>query len=248
MKKNFFLKYSVITIISATMIILTIILFIKVSSTLNAPQNFDFGAVAEHSRNALNNSLTIPDETVMLLISPDGNEENVRKTLELVKSTSDEICRGIDSEYDKLYAISQWVSRNFYYDYDASESSVTQENIAISSVLETRRTVCLGFANLYAALCQAQGIDCRVVHGVAAAVGTFDATNGEGEIHEWNVAIIDGKTIWVDSLWNTSNSYRDGVYEDGNIIEKYFDISDEMLARNHRADRVDIRNYFSVPD
>lgn len=205
--------------------------------------------VEAHNRTALDNPMTVPEDAVRLYISADGDEDRIRDTLAEIRQISDRICEGIESDYDKLFAISQWVSKNFYYDYDARDSSVTAETIALYGVLETRRTVCMGFANLFAALCSAQGIDCRVAHGAAVpGGGTFELSNGEGSLHEWNIAVIDGREVWVDTLWNTTNSYRSGIYSEGDLETAYFDTDGTVLAKNHRADRIEIRDYFSALD
>ena len=243
MKKAVAIAFCLSCLIAATTIILT---FSRKSSPENTPTESGKPiSVVEQNNSALDNSLNIPKDAVLMYITPDGNIENARQTLEIICQLSDEICSGINNDYDKLSAISNWVSNYIYYDFDACESSVTIENIALSSVLSTRRTVCLGFSNLYAALCCAQGIDCRIAHGTAVASGTF-ADNDQEELHEWNVALIDKKAVWIDSLWNTTNAYRDGNYLEGTQSFEYFDISEEALALDHRAERVDVRNYFSA--
>ena len=204
--------------------------------------------LVEHNLAAVENSLSIPLSAVAQYVAADGDEQKVRETLTEIQVLSDEICRGIDSSYDKLCAISRWISESIYYDYDAFNEFVTQETIDLRNVLSTRRTVCMGYANLCAALCAAQGIDCRVVHGAALPSGRFGDDGEGGEQHEWNIAVLDGRTVWIDALWDTTNYYIIGEYHDGRVKDKYFDMSDEDIAKNHRADRVEIRDYFSLLD
>ena len=75
-------------------------------------------------------------------ITSSGNPETARQVLSRVRELSDEICAGITSDYDKLRAISQWVSRNMYYDKDASEKGVTEDMLTLEHVLEYHRSVC----------------------------------------------------------------------------------------------------------
>ena len=91
-------------------------------------------------------------------ITSSGDPETARQVLSRVRELSDEICVGITGDYDKLRAISQWVSRNMYYDKDASEKGVTEDMLTLEHVLEYHRSVCFGWSNLFSALCQAQGI------------------------------------------------------------------------------------------
>lgn len=193
----------------------------------------------------VNNAVILPEEAVRQHVSTDPSR--VEEVLRQVKQTSDMICAGIDSDYSKLYAISQWVSENFYYDYDAANSEVTDETVSLDHILETKRTVCIGFANLTAALCCAQGMDCRVVHGTAAPSNSdFIATEGKGSVHEWTVVMMDGREVWVDALWNTSNNYFKGEYRTQQQHTRYFDMPALQIAKNHRADRCEIRDYFPL--
>ncbi len=204
-----------------------------------------YEAYSQNSR-ALQNPLEVDGESVKLYVAHDGDGEKIRRTLAEIKALSDEICEGTDEEYEKLRAISLWVSENIYYDYDARNGGATAETYSLAHVLEARRSICFGYANLTAALCRAQGIDCRVAHGTASPSG-FDR-QPEGSPHEWNVAVIGGKMIWLDPLWDTTNSYVDGEYFKGVIDVEYFDVSGEALAINHRAERIDIRDYFAESD
>ena len=195
----------------------------------------------------LDNSVEVSSDAMARYISADGDEEVIRLTLMEIQRISEDICRGLTDEREKLRAISEWTARNIYYDYDARNTSVTEETVCLAHILETRRTVCMGFANLCAALAEAQGIDCRVVHGAAVPIGSF-SEGDSGELHEYNVAIIDGEPLWFDSLWDTSNGYIMGEYREGRFREKYFDMELLTLSKNHRADRIEIREYFGVMD
>ncbi len=97
------------------------------------------------------------------------------------------------------------------------------------------------------ALCAAQGIKCWNVHGAALNGGRMFVTDNDSEYHEWNFAEIDGRVIWVDSGWN-SYCYlrRDGVYENGGICYRYFDIGEEYFALNHKASYAEYRDYFAI--
>lgn len=204
--------------------------------------------ILERNIKVTDNPFIIADKAVIQYISADSDPVRVRETLDEIQDISDRICDGITDDYDKLRALSEWVSLNIYYDYDASTSSVTIDTIALESVLETHRTVCLGYANLYAALCAAQGIECRVVHGTVIKGNSCFSESETEAVHEWNVAYIDGRRIWVDTLWNTTNGYISGEYMTGNQKMQYFDIPDELLSCNHRADRCDSRGYFSAAE
>ena len=198
----------------------------------------------KRSELALAHPITIPKAAVTEYIMTGGTADERAEVLAQVQDISDRVCEGLLTDYDKARALSAWVARNIYYDYVAFESEVTVKTLSLANTLELKRTVCGGYANLYAALCQAQGISCHVVKGtVIQGGGTFADGGHEAPSHEWNVIQLDGRHVWVDNLWNTSNGY-DGEYYLGDQTYRYFDISDECMAINHRAERVEIREFF----
>ncbi len=201
--------------------------------------------IAESNMQLAMSPIKISAEAVRLYVSADGDDELIRSTLEHIKELSDSICNGLQDDHDKLYTLARYTSENYYYDYDAKENGVTDETICLAHTLETRRSVCMGYANLFSALCRAQDITCYVVHG-NAAMGTFADAQPDIRLHEWNVAIIDGEVIWIDTLWNTTNSYSGGEYFKGGTDDYYYDIDNSTLATDHRADHVEDRDYFSL--
>ena len=199
---------------------------------------------AARSELALAHPIPIPHRNVMEYVMPDADSEARTAVLEQIQYISDSVCNGITDDYDKARALAMWVAQNIYYDYVAFETAVTVNTLSLARTLELQRTVCGGYANLYAALCQAQGITCHVVKGtVIQGGGSFAEGGHEAPSHEWNVVELNGRHIWVDNLWNTTNGY-DGEYYFGDQTYRYFDISDECMAINHRAERVEIRNFY----
>lgn len=203
--------------------------------------------IAERSENSLQHIIDIADFVVDDYIVTLGTEEQCEATLKEISEISAQVCSGIDSDYDKARALSEWVSLNIYYDSDAYNSSVTTKTLSLSETLEEHRSVCGGYANLYAALCQSQGIECYIVQGsVVQNNFSFEEDVEVAPSHEWNAVFIDGRFIWVDSLWNTDNYYRNGKYVESLQGLKYFDITTEALSQNHCAKRVERREFFSI--
>jgi len=204
--------------------------------------------IAERSENSLKHIIDIADFIVDDYIVTLGTEEQREATLEEIMEISAQVCSGLDSDYDKARALSEWVSLNIYYDSDAYNSSVTTKTLSLSETLEEHRSVCGGYANLYAALCQSQGIECYIVQGsVVQNNYSFEEDVDIAPSHEWNAVVIDGRFIWVDSLWNTDNFYKNGKYVESVQGLKYFDITTEALSQNHCAKRVERREFFDIP-
>lgn len=203
---------------------------------------------ADANLSATASPLELPAEGVIQHITSSGDADTAKRILPQVKSLSDEICTGLSSDYDKARALAQWVSRNMYYDKDASENGVTDDMQTLEHVLKTHRSVCFGWSNLYSALCQAQGIWCANASGsVVTGSRCFMETSVEDErSHSWNLLVIDGRRIWVDTVWDSSNSYDGRRYVEGTQDMQYFDISTAALSQDHRVTRFEHRDYFAL--
>jgi len=171
------------------------------------------------------------------------------------------IVEGLSDDMDKLKAIYDWVTANIYYDYGMLEGK-SPRFVTAAQTLDFQKSVCEGFANLTAAMCQAAGIPCRVVTGFAAGVGT-DATIGSvwdcyeewlktGDLetfraqmeqytnHAWNEAYVNGRWVILDTTWGCNNDavlLDSGMYYriSGTPTDAYFDLSVEALSQSHLA-------------
>ncbi len=205
----------------------------------------DFSAVREINEASLDNASELSAEYTAEYVLPNGTAEQRAEVLSQVRELSYRICEGITDDYDKARALAEWVSVNIYYDFDARHDSVDMETVSLSHVLETHRTVCIGFANLYAALCSAQDITCYNANGDALQ-GEFDYAKRleHTALHEWNVVVINGRKINVDTVWDTTNAYSGGQYNQGEVYGKFFDAGDILFSQGHRARKTELRDYF----
>ncbi|MDE7192624.1 MAG: transglutaminase domain-containing protein [Oscillospiraceae bacterium] len=224
-----------------------VVLDYRVCAAPDGFKSIDTSDIAENNFRLAQTPADLPIEGVLQYITPDGDPSRAREVMAQVEEISDRICEGIPDDYAKAMAISEWVAENIYYDFDASESSVTAETVSLSHVLETHRTVCGGFSNIYSALCAAQGITVYNVQGEAVSdvLNSFAETD-TGSFHEWNYAVIDGKGVWADACWETYNYYRDGQYVYGKTRSKYFDISDSVMSYDHRVKVCWSRDYYAA--
>ena len=74
----------------------------------------------------------------------------------------------------------------------------------------------------------------------------MQTTTADERSHSWNMAVIDGRQIWVDTVWNSTNSYSDRYYAEGLQDMQYFDISIAALSQDHRVTRFEYRDYFAL--
>lgn len=159
-----------------------------------------------------------------------------------VSSLSLSLTEGLDSDYEKALAIHDWVCENIYYDSDSITGSTNNAPYVASDVIETKRAVCLGYANLYAALCRAAGIPCNVVTGYALGVsGSSTLSWDDASIastdanHAWNEVYIENRWVIVDPTWDSKNSVEDGTASsDGAVSHLYFDANIRFFSANHK--------------
>ena len=209
----------------------------------------DCSDVTEKNIKVAEKAVEQPLEQVSEYVAIGSDKQTVREILQTVKTLSNEICAGISDDYDKLRAIENWVANNIYYDCPAFNRGVPAETITLKYVLENKSTVCGGYSNITAALAAAQGIEIYNVHGTGAEGGYCFEEKPSEETHEFNFAVIDGRVIWLDADFDSRCYFRrNGVYETGKAIHKFFDIDVEQLSLTHRAKYAEHRDYFALLD
>jgi transglutaminase-like putative cysteine protease len=123
---------------------------------------------------------------------------------EEVRALAEEITKGKNTDYKKAEAICEWVSEHIFYDWDHFGGKVKSLQDA-DTVLRTRKGVCSGYAELTKALMLSCGIECHTE---------------QSDSHEWNVAYIDGKVVFIDNTWECDGlTYRDGKYRENEYTE-----------------------------
>ncbi len=155
-------------------------------------------------------------------------------------SVANQLTANCSTEYEKLLAIHDWLCSYVHYDNDSlAESEIA--DYKSTDVLRSQRAVCLGYANLYAALCRSIDIPCSVVTGYALGIAsgseiwTDKIVNGNIENHAWNEAYVDGRWIIIDATWDTFNSYENGEKKKGDSISHlYFDANIDFFSSNHK--------------
>lgn len=124
-----------------------------------------------------------------------------------------------DSEYEKELYVHDYICRNCEYVDDGENLKVTAYDALVSG-----EAVCEGYARAAQLLLSKLGIKNYLVIG--------DAENELGEVegHMWNIVTIDGKNYHLDVTWDDMDA-EDEQFTDCHI---YFNVSDELISRNHR--------------
>lgn len=158
-----------------------------------------------------------------------------------IKELAKKIVSAGDSDYEKIKKVHDWVADNIWYDYNAylgEQAEGECSYVAPVKVLETKRTVCLGYANLTAALLCSLGIPTRVVSGYTTH-STWDNLESLGS-HAWNEAYADGRWVILDTTWDSHNRYYQGEFsEQKPSTRMYFDPTLEYFSIDHRLEQTD---------
>ena len=159
----------------------------------------------------------------------------------VITEMSEAITEGYRDSYYKALAIYNWVCNNIFYDYDAVNHRKNYHDFSAAGVLNSRLSVCEGYANLTIALLRAAGIPAKMIDGYALGItegdtwpqGVYDGSPFESN-HAWVEAYIDEHWAIMDPTWDSVNAYEYGqVTNNGLSSYRYFDISQELFAIDH---------------
>ncbi|MDR2498615.1 MAG: hypothetical protein LBD28_04160 [Tannerellaceae bacterium] len=151
------------------------------------------------------------------------------------------IIAGAKSDYERAIAIHDWVCNNIWYDWDAFYSGNYGETTVIGTI-NSRKSVCEGYARVMATLLRAIGIPAKKVSGYALGVGSSNTgwtaynVNTSESNHAWNEAFVNNRWIIIDATWDSDNAFRNGSFSSGTGLKgyRYFDASPEMFAMDHK--------------
>lgn len=207
----------------------------------------DVSAVLGTNRAVLDAVTTLSAGQTAQYITIDGSTENAASIWSDIEKISNDICKGIDSDYDKLRAISRWVSDNIYYDNPIMSAGAPKYCLSLEYMLNNKSSICGGYSNMTSALCAVQGIRCYNISGTAVLGNQCFQQGSPGQFHEWNVAEVDGRRVIIDSGWNSNNYFNaNGTYSTGTPRYRYFDIGEEVFALNHKAQKAEYRDYLAA--
>ncbi len=157
-----------------------------------------------------------------------------------ITALAEKVTRGCTTDYEKALAIHDWICSNVHYDNDSLSKSIIAPHSA-TDVLKSKKAVCIGYANLFAAMARSCGIPSYVVTGYALGISsgsrvwTDKIISGKEENHAWNEAYIDGRWVIIDSTWDTYNSFEDGAMQtNSDVSHLYFDANIDFFSQNHK--------------
>ena len=124
--------------------------------------------------------------------------------LAVIRAEVEKIVAGLTSDFERLRAISYWVSTHIYYDFDALVRPQLTRNWTIRGsqvymVFMNRHGICIDYSQLLDAMLYTVGIPSRIMASQAP-------------YHAWNEVYVDGRWIFVDATWNSRNQFRNGAF------------------------------------
>ncbi len=162
---------------------------------------------------------------------------------EAVGALSREIAGGETDDYEKVRLLYEWTAQNIAYDYDLLYADIEEqhEGCKPETVLENRRSICSGFANLLTALIRAQGIP-------ALSCTCLSGERSLSQTHAYTEAFAGGRWVLMDATWDSVGIWEDGQLQPDKLTQTdfdtgetlrspqsyyYFDITPEALSLGH---------------
>ncbi len=138
--------------------------------------------------------------------NPFFNIDNKAKSIKYegnsVSELAEILAQNASTDLEKARIIYTWITHNIAYDTSAllALKSGVYPDVKSTAVLNTRQTICSGYANLYQQLASEMGLKSVIVLGYAKGldyiVGQDSSVN-----HAWNAVKIDEKWYLIDTTW-----------------------------------------------
>ncbi|MCA9681329.1 MAG: hypothetical protein KC457_03970 [Myxococcales bacterium] len=133
--------------------------------------------------------------------------------------------------WQRTKAIHDYVATRIAYDHAALDAGPPFPPQDAQTTFESRRSVCAGYANLFAALVQESGGRAVVVVGDARST-LEDQMRGPG--HAWNAVEVEGEWVLVDTTWDAGYKI-DGAFAFVYSTDYLF-VPAEVMGLTHMPD------------
>jgi len=157
------------------------------------------------------------------------------------------------SDREKTRALYIWITHNIAYDTDSYFRGISGPTDA-EGTFRTRKSVCEGYAGLFAEIGTRLGLEVVKIHGYAKGWGYRNGIDPGGTNHAWNAVRIDGEWHLFDATWGAG--YVDGRDFLRSYKEFYFDTPPEEFIFTHYPEDADFqvlndpvsrREFFRLP-
>ncbi|MFA6372069.1 MAG: transglutaminase domain-containing protein [Methanothrix sp.] len=154
----------------------------------NTTLNYSYDEIDRHALNAPTSAQATVESLAAYLIKPAKNDR------------------------EKARAIFRWITENIDYDLEAYfTGNIGSTNY--TDVLKSRRSVCIGYSDLFSSLAQEAGLEVVKIRGYGKGYSYRPGESFTGPFnHAWNAVRINGSWYLMDSTWGAGFVSGDGKY------------------------------------
>ncbi|BAQ64225.1 transglutaminase domain-containing protein [Geminocystis sp. NIES-3709] len=163
----------------------------------------------------------------------DYKARNIKYTGNSVKELANILSQYATTEEEKARIIYTWITHNISYDVvalaDLFERNIYPD-VKVETVLNTRSTICSGYANLYQQLAQYMGLKSVIVTGYGKGINYIVGEDNEVN-HAWNTVKINNNWYLIDATWGAGTVNNDQFL--ANFNPYYFAPKPEEFIYSH---------------
>lgn len=158
----------------------------------------------------INNPVNLQDKR---FIAIDNKARNIEYKGNSVQELANILSQYATTEEEKARIIYTWITHNISYDVGALKDLFEKNiypDVTVETVLNTRSTICSGYANLYQQLAQYMGLKSVIVTGYAKGINYVVGENNQVN-HAWNAVKIDENWYLIDTTWG-AGTVNDNIF------------------------------------
>jgi hypothetical protein len=110
----------------------------------------------------------------------------------------------LNTEEEKVLAIHEWITHHIKYDVKKF-SEYDFKRLSVDEILKMKKAVCVGYCDLFSALCRYSNIDCVNVPGYIKNSYSDLHDKFYLDEHMWNAVKIDGSWKLIDACWDAGS-------------------------------------------
>jgi hypothetical protein len=143
-------------------------------------------------------------------------------------SISEYINANFTSSSDKSRAIFIWIANYVQYDYENmfAINFYQNKNEIIEKVLQSRKGICMHYAELFSSIANQSGIKTYLITGYTKQSGFVDYIP-----HAWCASLIDTSWYIIDPTWGSGYIHNSRFVKKTN--DNYFKVSPEKMLKSH---------------
>jgi transglutaminase/protease-like cytokinesis protein 3 len=149
-----------------------------------------------------------------------------------VRELANLLSQHANTDLEKARLIYTWITHNIAYDSAAlfALKSGVYPDVRVENVLNRRKTICSGYANLYQKIADAMGLKSVIVLGYARGLDYIVGENQQIN-HAWNAVKIDEKWYLIDTTWGAGKVTNNTFNQEFNPL--YFATPPDELIYSH---------------